>query len=258
MSPVASRRYRTAAESIDRDRSYSPLQAMALLKEFPGAKFDETVELHINLNVDTRKADQMLRGTIVLPHGTGKTARVAVFAQGDKAAEAEAAGADVVGTDDLAKKIEEGWTDFDVCIATPDLMATVGKLGRILGPRGKMPNPKSGTVTFDVGKAVSDMKGGKLEYRTDRYGIVHIMVGKKSFEPAQLADNAMAVIDEVVKAKPASAKGRYIQSISVSATMSPGIRVDHTIEDEDAAAAAPAAASDAPASAEDAPAADEG
>jgi large subunit ribosomal protein L1 len=220
--------YTTAKSTIEPDRLYTPLEAMRLLKAFPGAKFDETIEVHFRLGVDVRHADQIVRGTTVLPHGTGKEMRVAVFAEGDKAREAEEAGADIVGTDDLAKQIQEGVFDFDIAIATPDMMGTVGKLGRILGPRGLMPNPKSGTVTFDVGKAVADAKGGKVEYRTDRSGIVHLSIGKKSFTEEQLVENYGAVLDEILRAKPAAAKGKYIRSATIAATMSPGIELDPT------------------------------
>ena len=199
---------------------------MRLLKSLDGAKFDETVEVHFRLGVDVRHADQIVRGTTVLPHGTGRDVRVAVFAEGDKAREAQDAGADIVGTDDLAKQIQEGVFDFDIAIATPDMMGTVGKLGRILGPRGLMPNPKSGTVTFDVGKAVTDAKAGKVEYRTDRSGIIHLSIGKKSFSEEQLIENYGAVLDEIVRAKPAAAKGKYIRSVHVAATMSPSIELD--------------------------------
>jgi len=220
------RTYTTAKSTIEPGRLYTPLAAMRLLKSLPGAKFDETIEVHFRLGVDVRHADQIVRGTTVLPHGTGKEMRVAVFAEGDKAREAQEAGADIVGTDDLAKQIQEGVFDFDVAIATPDMMSTVGKLGRILGPRGLMPNPKSGTVTFDVGKAVTDAKGGKVEYRTDRSGIVHLSLGKKSFSEEQLVENYGAVLDEILRAKPAAAKGKYIKSATIAATMSPGIELD--------------------------------
>ncbi len=220
------RTYTTARRAIDRERLYSPLEAMRLLKSLEGAKFDETVEAHFRLGVDVRHADQIVRGTTVLPHGTGRTVRVAVFAQGDKAREAQEAGADIVGADDLAEQVQKGMLDFDVAIATPDMMGTVGKLGRILGPRGLMPNPKSGTVTFDVGKAVTDAKGGKVEYRTDRTGIVHLSIGKKSFSEQQLVENYGAVLEEIVRAKPAAAKGKYIRSIHVATTMGPSIAVD--------------------------------
>jgi large subunit ribosomal protein L1 len=190
------------------------------------AKFDETVEVHFNLGLNVRHADQQLRGTLSLPHGTGSDVRVAVFAQGDKAREAEEAGADIVGADDLAKRIEEGFTDFDVAIATPDMMGTVGRLGRILGPRGLMPNPKTGTVTFEVGKVVGESKAGRLEYRTDRGANVHLPIGKKSFDERSLVENYAAVIEEIVRAKPAAAKGRYIHAITLASTMGPGIHVD--------------------------------
>lgn len=221
-----SKRYREQRAKVDRDKQYHPLEAFELLKQLGSDKFDEAVEVHFKLGLDVRKADQMLRSTTTLPHGIGKTVSVLVFAQGEKASEAEAAGADFVGGDDLAAKIEGGWFDFDVVIATPDMMATVGKLGRVLGPRGKMPNPKTGTVTFDVAQAVEATKGGKFEYRTDRYGIVHVVIGRKSFSAEQLADNYGAMYEEITRAKPSSAKGRYIQSISVSSTMSPGIAID--------------------------------
>jgi len=220
------RTYTIAKRTIEPGRLYTPLEAMRLLKSFPGAKFDETVEIHFRLGVDVRHADQIVRGTTVLPHGTGKEMRVAVFAEGDKAREAQEAGADIVGTDDLAKQIQEGVFDFDIAIATPDMMGTVGKLGRILGPRGLMPNPKSGTVTFDVGKAVTDAKGGKVEYRTDRSGIVHLSIGKRSFTVEQLVENYGAVLDEILRAKPAASKGKYIKSATIAATMSPGIELD--------------------------------
>jgi large subunit ribosomal protein L1 len=197
-----------------------------LLKSFDGTKFDETVEAHFRLGLNVRHADQQLRGTLMLPHGTGREVRVAVFADGDKAREAQEAGADVVGTADLAKRVEEGNIDFDVAIATPDQMGVVGRLGRILGPRGKMPNPKTGTVTFDVGKAVRDAKAGKLEYRTDRGANVHVAIGKKSFDERALLENYAALVDEIVRAKPAAAKGRYIRGVTLTSTMGPGIKVD--------------------------------
>jgi large subunit ribosomal protein L1 len=218
--------YRNARASIDRERMYSPFEAIRALKEMPTAKFDETVEVHFKLGLNVRHAEQQLRGTLMLPHGTGKEMRVAVFAEGEKAREAEQAGADVVGTADLAKQVEEGFDDFDVAIATPDQMGIVGKLGRILGPRGKMPNPKTGTVTFEVSKAVQDAKAGKLEYRTDRGANVHVSIGKKSFEERALLENYAALLDEIVRAKPAAAKGRYIRSITLASTMGPGIHVD--------------------------------
>jgi large subunit ribosomal protein L1 len=218
--------YRSARGQIDRENLYSPAEAIQLLKSFPPAKFDETVEVHFNLGLNVRHAEQQLRGTLMLPHGTGRETRVAVFAEGEKAKEAQDAGADVVGTADLATRIEEGFDDFDVAIATPDQMSNVGKLGRILGPRGKMPNPKTGTVTMDVGKAVRESKAGKLEYRTDRGANVHVTIGKKSFDDRQLLENYAALIDEIMRAKPAAAKGRYIRGITLTSTMGPGIHVD--------------------------------
>jgi large subunit ribosomal protein L1 len=220
------KQYRTARSQVDRERTYTPVEAVRLLKGFDGRKFDETVEVHFRLGLNVRHADEQLRGTLMLPHGTGKEARVAVFAEGDKAREAEEAGADVIGSADLAKRVEEGFTDFDVAIATPDQMGNVGKLGRILGPRGLMPNPKTGTVTMDVGKAVRDAKAGKLEYRTDRGANVHVPIGKKSFDERQLVENYAALVDEIVRAKPAAAKGRYIRQITLASTMGPGIHVD--------------------------------
>jgi large subunit ribosomal protein L1 len=220
------KRYRQSRAQVDREQVYSPLEAIRLLKSFDDAKFDETVEVHFNLGLNVRHADQQLRGTLMLPHGTGKEVRVAVFAEGEKAKEAEVAGADVVGSADLAAKIEEGFDDFEIAIATPDMMGTVGKLGRILGPRGKMPNPKAGTVTFDVGKAVRDSKAGKLEYRTDRGANVHLSIGKKSFDERQLLENYATVIEEITRAKPAAAKGRYIESITLTSAMGPGIHID--------------------------------
>src|SRR5213596_24077 len=218
--------YRTARAAFDREQLYSPAEAIRLLKNFPEKKFDETVEVHFNLGLNVRHAEQQLRGTLMLPHGTGRESKVAVFADGEKAREAEQAGADVVGTADLAQQIEEGFDDFDVAIATPDQMSVVGKLGRILGPRGKMPNPKTGTVTMDVGKAVREAKAGKQEYRTDRGANVHVSLGKKSFEEKALLENYAALVDEIVRAKPAAAKGRYILQITLTTTMGPGIRVD--------------------------------
>ncbi|MBI5870093.1 MAG: 50S ribosomal protein L1 [Actinobacteria bacterium] len=229
MANKTSKRMNEARAAVEREKLYTPLEAVKLLKGLPSAKFDETVEVHFRLGVDPRKADQMIRGTTMLPHGTGKEMRVCVFAEGDKEKEAKDAGADVVGGDELAKKIEGGWFDFDVCIATPDMMKVVGKLGRALGPRGLMPNPKAGTVTFDIGKAVSDAKAGKVEYRTDRTAIVHMAIGKASFSESDLLDNYGMVIDEIIKAKPASAKGRYIKSIAMTTTMGPGVHVDSTI-----------------------------
>jgi large subunit ribosomal protein L1 len=218
--------YRNARAQIDRERLYSPAEALKLLKGAETAKFDESVEAHFNLGLNVRHAEQQLRGTLMLPHGTGRETTVAVFAEGEKAREAQDAGADVVGTNDLASKIEEGYDDFDVAIATPDQMGVVGKLGRILGPRGKMPNPKTGTVTMDLAKAVRDAKAGKLEYRTDRGANVHVTIGKKSFDERQLLENYAALIDEIMRAKPAAAKGRYIKTVTLTSTMGPGIHVD--------------------------------
>jgi large subunit ribosomal protein L1 len=220
------KRYDGARGAIDRERVYSPVEAVRLLKSSEGTKFDETVEVHMNLGLNVRHAEEQLRGTLMLPHGTGRESRVAVFAEGDKAREAEEAGADVVGSADLAKRVEEGFTDFDVAIATPDQMGNVGKLGRVLGPRGLMPNPKTGTVTMDVGKAVREAKAGKLEYRTDRGANVHIPIGKRSFDERALVENYAALIDEIVRAKPAVAKGRYIKKVTLASTMGPGIHVD--------------------------------
>jgi large subunit ribosomal protein L1 len=222
------KRYVEARGAVNREELYSPVQAVRLLKDAPAAKFDETIEVHMNLGLNVRHADEQLRGTMMLPHGTGRTARVAVFAEGDKAREAEEAGADVVGSADLAKRVEEGFTDFDVAVATPDQMGNVGRLGRILGPRGLMPNPKTGTVTFDVAKAVREAKAGKLEYRTDRGANVHIAIGKRSFDERQLVENYAALLDEIIRAKPSASKGRYIKKITLSSTMGPGIHVDPT------------------------------
>jgi large subunit ribosomal protein L1 len=222
------KRYRSARERIDREHAYSPAEAVRLVKSFDGAKFDETVEAHFRLGLNVRHADQQLRGTIMLPHGIGKEVRVAVFAEGEKAREAEEAGADVVGSADLATRVEEGFLDFDVAIATPDMMGAVGRLGRVLGPRGLMPNPKTGTVTFDVGKAVADAKAGKLEYRTDRGGNVHLPIGKKSFDERALLENYATLLEEIIRAKPSAAKGRYIKQITLTTTMGPGIHVDAT------------------------------
>ena len=220
------KKYRNARAEIDREQVYSPAEAVRMIKGAELAKFDETVEAHFNLGLNVRHAEQQLRGTLMLPHGTGRETKVAVFAEGEKAREAQDAGADVVGTADLAAQIEEGFDDFDVAIATPDQMGVVGKLGRILGPRGKMPNPKTGTVTMDLAKAVRDAKAGKLEYRTDRGANVHVTIGKKSFDERQLAENYAALIDEIMRAKPAAAKGRYIRSVTLTSTMGPGVRVD--------------------------------
>src|ERR671930_1764492 len=220
------KRYRQARGTIDREQAYSPVEAIRILKGFDGVKFDETVEAHFRLGLNVRHAGQQLRGTLMLPHGTGRDVRVAVFAEGEKAREAEEAGADVVGAADLATQIEGGFDDFVVAIATPDQMSVVGRLGRILGPRGKMPNPKTGTVTMDVGKAVQEAKAGKLEYRTDRGANVHVTLGKKSFDERQLLENYAALIDEIVRAKPSAAKGRYIKTVTLTSTMGPGIHVD--------------------------------
>jgi large subunit ribosomal protein L1 len=226
MSDRRGKRFRAAYEKVDRSRQYEPAEAVALLKQTASASFDEAVELHVRLGVNVRHAEEQLRGTLPLPHGLGKNVSVAVFADGPKARDAESAGADFVGGEDLAKKVEEGWTDFDVAVATPDLMPVVGKLGRILGPQGKMPNPKVGTVTEDIEKAVTEAKAGKIEYRTDRSAIVHLTIGRASFEERKLLENYAAVIEELVRAKPAAAKGRYILSITLTTTMGPGIRVD--------------------------------
>jgi large subunit ribosomal protein L1 len=220
------KKYTDAARAFDRDELRTPKEAIELAKSTATAKFDESVELAVRLGVDPRKAEQMIRGTVALPSGSGKDVRVAVFAQGDAAAEARAAGADIVGADDLAAQVEGGMLDFDVAIATPDLMPMVGKLGRTLGPRGLMPNPKTGTVTTEVGKAVGEFKGGKVEYRTDRYGNVHVPIGKVSFTPEALDANMRAVLDELQRARPASAKGRYLKRISLATTMGPSVKVD--------------------------------
>ncbi len=220
------KRMKQAIATVDQERSYGLRDAVELLKNAPALKFDESVDLAVNLGVDPKHADQMVRGGIVLPHGTGKTVRILVFAKGDKEKEAQAAGADHVGADDLAKKIQEGWLEFDRVIATPDMMGVVGRLGRVLGPRGLMPNPKLGTVTMDVARAVAEQKSGKVEYRVEKAGIVHVSVGKKSFSVDQLVDNATALIDALVRAKPASAKGAYLKKISISTTMGPGVRVE--------------------------------
>ena len=218
---------------IDPERLYPPREAIELLKALETANFDESVEAHVNLNVDPRKADQMVRGTMMLPNGTGKTSRVAVFAVGEKAREAEDAGADVVGSDDLAARIrDENFLDFEVAVATPDQMSTVGRLGQILGPRGLMPNPKSGTVTMDVEKTVQDIKRGKIEYRVDRYGIIHSILGKKSFDEESLIENYFALREELQRARPAAVKGRYIKSVTITSTMGPAIKVDPAVEKE--------------------------
>jgi large subunit ribosomal protein L1 len=220
------KRYAEAIKHVDRDRHYSPTEAVKILKELPEAKFDETVELNFRLGVDPRKADQMIRGTVTLPHGTGKSVRVAAFATGEKAREAQEAGADLVGGEDLVNDVIAGKIDFEAAVATPDMMSLVGRAGRVLGPRGLMPNPKAGTVTPDIGKAVRDIKGGKLEYRVDRQGNLHLIIGKRSFDEQLLLENYLTVIDEIVRAKPSAAKGRYLKSVTMSSTMGPGIRID--------------------------------
>ena len=222
--------YRAAAEKVSRDQLYTPLQAANLVKELATAKFDETVEVHFRLGIDTRKADQNIRGSISLPHGTGKTVRVAVFAEGEKAREAEEAGADVIGSDELVAAIQGGEINFDAAIATPNMMAKVGRIGKILGPRGLMPNPKLGTVTMDVAKMVSELKAGRVEYRADRYGICHVPLGKASFDEQKLVENYAALYTEILRVKPASAKGKYVKSISVSSTMGPGVKVDSAVQ----------------------------
>jgi large subunit ribosomal protein L1 len=237
------KRYVEQLGKVEREREYEPAEAVALVRSLAGAKFDESIEVHVRTGLNVRHADEQLRGTIALPNGVGKDVKIVVFAQGPKVAEAEAAGADVVGGDDLAKRIEDGFDDFDVAIATPDMMSVVGRLGRILGPSGKMPNPKVGTVTMDVAKAVEESKSGKVEYRTDRTAIVHLVIGKASFDGAQLLENYAAVVEELVRAKPAAAKGRYLRSITITSTMGPGVKVDPSrtkdiVEDAAAAVAA--------------------
>ena len=224
--PKHGKSYVEARQRYDREREYAPGEAVALVKQLSTRKFNESVEVHIRTGLNVRHADEQLRGTIALPNGLGKEVKVAVFAQGDKAREAEEAGADVVGADDLAQRIQDGFDDFDVAIATPDLMPVVGRLGRILGPSGKMPNPKVGTVTMDVARAVEESKSGKIEYRTDRNAIVHLVIGKRDFEERALLENYAAVIEELIRAKPSAAKGRYLRSVTVASTMGPGIRVD--------------------------------
>lgn len=222
------RRHQDGLAKVDREREYQPAEAVVLVKALASAKFDESVEIHVRTGLNVRHADEQLRGTIALPNGLGKNVKVVVFAQGDKARDAEQAGADVVGAEDLAKRIEEGFDDFDVAIATPDLMSVVGRLGRVLGPSGKMPNPKVGTVTMDVAKAVEDSKSGKVEYRTDRTAIVHMVIGKASFDEQKLLENYAAVIEELIRAKPSAAKGRYLHTITMTSTMGPGVKVDPT------------------------------
>ena len=223
---MSGKKFTDAVKKFDRDAQFAPPEALGLVKTMASAKFDETVDMAVRLGVDPRKAEQMIRGTVALPSGTGKDVRIAVFASGEAADAARAAGAEYVGADDLAAEIDKGMMNFDVAIATPDMMPLVGRLGRVLGPRGLMPNPKTGTVTQDVGRAVSEFKGGKVEYRTDRYGNVHVPLGKASFEPTALEANFRAVLDELQRAKPASAKGRYLRKITVSYTMGPGVKVD--------------------------------
>lgn len=221
------KKYAESAKLVDRTKLYDMNEALELLKQISKAKFDETVEVHVKLGVDGRHADQQVRGAVVLPHGIGKTKKVLVIAKGDKAAEAEAAGADFVGSDDMINKIQnENWFDFDVMVATPDMMGLVGRLGRVLGPKGLMPNPKSGTVTFDVARAVNEIKAGKVEYRLDKTNIVHVVIGKVSFETEKLAENFHTIMEAIIKAKPAAAKGTYVRSVTVASTMSPGIRLN--------------------------------
>ena len=226
--PKHGKRYRALYEKVDREKAYAPAEAIALIKEMQSVKFSETVECHIRTGLNVRHADEQIRGTIAFPHGLGKDVKIAVFAKGDKAREAEEAGADFVGDDDLAKKVEEGFTDFDVAIATPDMMPVVGRLGKVLGPQGKMPNPKVGTVTMDVAKAVSESKAGKVEYRTDRSAIVHLSLGRTDFDERALLENYAALIEEIHRAKPASAKGKYLETVTITSTMGPGIRIDPT------------------------------
>jgi large subunit ribosomal protein L1 len=220
------KRYVDAARMFDRNELYAPADAIRILKEMPASKFDETVELAVRLGVDPRKADQLVRGTVILPHGTGKSVRVAAFAQGDKAREAEAAGADLVGGEDLVAEVLKGNIEFDAAVATPDMMPVLGKAGRVLGPRGLMPNPKAGTVSDDIGKAVEEIKGGKLEYRVDRQANSHLIIGKRSFDEKKLIENYLTVMEELLRAKPSGSKGRYIRSVTISSTMGPGIRID--------------------------------
>ena len=234
-----SKAYKAAAAKVDADKVYSPLEAIRLAAGTKTTKFDATIDVAMRLGVDPRKAEQMVRGTVNLPHGTGKTARVLVFATGDKAEEAKAAGADIVGSDELIDKVNGGWLDFDAVVATPDMMGKVGRLGRVLGPRGLMPNPKTGTVTPDVTKAVTDIKGGKIEFRADRHANVHFIIGKASFSPEQLAENYAAALDEILRLKPSSSKGRYLRKVTFSSTMGPGVQVDPnrtrrvTVDDEE-------------------------
>jgi large subunit ribosomal protein L1 len=223
---MAGKKYKAAAALVDPNKRYSLEEAIALAKKTARTKFDETVDMAVNLGVDPKQADQMVRGTVVLPHGTGKKVKILVFAKGEKEKEARDAGADYVGAEDLAEKIQGGWTDFDTVVATPDIMGLVGRLGKVLGPRGLMPNPKTGTVTFDVAKAIKDIRAGKVEYRVEKAGIVHVPVGKASFDENKLVDNARAVLESILKAKPASSKGKYLKAAAVSTTMGPGIKMD--------------------------------
>jgi len=236
------RLYRQRLTQVDREREYAPAEAIALLKSLPAPKFDESIEVHVRTGLNVRHADEQLRGTIAMPNGLGKEVTIAVFARGDKAREAQEAGADIVGDEDLAQRVTDGFTGFDVAIATPDLMPLVGRLGRILGPQGKMPNPKVGTVTMDVGRAVTESKAGKVEYRTDRTAIIHLVLGKRSFPDDQLLENYAAVIDELIKAKPSAAKGRYLRTITLAPTMGPGVRVDPSRTRDILGEAAPTAA----------------
>jgi large subunit ribosomal protein L1 len=238
--PSRGKKYDDAAKRFDREALHAPLEALDLVKNLASAKFDETIELAVRLGVDPRHADQIVRGSVSLPAGTGKDVRVAVFAAGEAAAEAREAGADIVGAEDLVERVSGGFLDFDAAIATPDMMGQVGRLGRVLGPRGLMPNPRVGTVTTDVGRTVRELKGGRIEYRTDKVGIIHVPIGKASFEQARLVDNFRAVVDELLRAKPAASKGRYVRSVAVSSTMGPGIRIDPSrirLTDEDLAPA---------------------
>jgi large subunit ribosomal protein L1 len=224
--PEHGKKYREAARALEPDKLYDPTEAVVLARQTSTASFDATVEAHVRLGVDPRHADQMVRSSVLLPHGTGKTRRIAVFATGEKAREAIEAGADLVGGDDLVKQVQAGEIDFDVALATPDVMGMVGRLGKILGPRGLMPNPKSGTVTFDIGKAVKDVQGGRVEFRVDRFGIIHVPIGKVSFDDSRLRDNFAALMDAIVRAKPAAAKGTYVRTVTLAATMGPGVHVD--------------------------------
>jgi large subunit ribosomal protein L1 len=226
MTQARARRYKEAAKTIEHAKQYSPDEAVKLVKGASTSKFDGSIEAHLRLGVDPRHADQMVRGSVTLPHGTGKKRRVLVFAQGDKAREAKEAGADYVGGDDLAKRIQEGWLDFDVTLATPDMMGMVGRLGKVLGPRGLMPNPKAGTVTFDIAKGVKDIQGGRIEYRVDKTGIIHTNIGKASYTEQQLRENLAALMDAVVRAKPSSAKGQFLRSVYLAPTMGPSVQID--------------------------------